>query len=229
MTRVAVVTGGSSGMGAACVRRYLAEGFAVASLDLAPSDRSDVLAIQLDVTDPVALQAAAERVTAELGAPVALVNAAGVYPPTTLETATVELYRRVFDSNVLGTVLATQAFAPGMAAGGAIVNFSSINAFTPSPGQLLYCAAKAAIVQLTKSLAIELGPRLRVNALAPGWVDTPGTQANERLAAAIPRIPLQRAASPEEMADLVFLLAGEERALYVTGETVVASGGLVFR
>ena len=112
MTRVAVVTGGSSGMGAACVRRYLAEGFAVASLDLAPSDRSDVLAIQLDVTDPVALQAAAERVTAELGAPVALVNAAGVYPPTTLETATVELYRRVFDSNVLGTVLATQAFAP---------------------------------------------------------------------------------------------------------------------
>ncbi len=229
MTRVAVVTGGSSGMGAACVRRYLDEGFAVASLDLAPADVEGVLAIGLDVTDAAALAAAAGRVADELGAPSALVNAAGVYPPTTLETTTVELYRRVFDSNVLGTVLTTQAFAPGMADGGAIVNFSSVNAFTPSAGQLLYGAAKAAIVQLTKSLALELGPRLRVNALAPGWVDTPGTRANERLAAAIPKIPLRRAASPDEMADLVFLLAGEGRALYVTGETVVASGGLVFR
>jgi|tagenome__1003787_1003787.scaffolds.fasta_scaffold20533866_2 NAD(P)-dependent dehydrogenase (short-subunit alcohol dehydrogenase family) len=229
MTRVAVVTGGSSGMGLACVRRYRAEGFAVASLDLASSTERDVLQVALDVTDPAALQAAAEHVRAELGAPVALVNAAGVYPPSTLATVTVDLYRRVFDVNVLGTLLATQAFAPVMADGGAVVNFSSINAFTPSAGQLLYCAAKAAIVQLTKSLALELGPRLRVNALAPGWVDTPGTRANERLEAAIPQIPLGRAAMPEEMADLVYLLAGEERALYVTGETVVASGGLVLR
>ncbi len=229
MTRVAVVTGGSSGMGLACVGRYRAEGFAVASLDLAPSAERDVLHVALDVTDPAALQAAAVQVRAELGAPVALVNAAGVYPPSTLETVTVDLYRRVFDINVLGTLLATQAFAPQMPDGGAIVNFSSINAFTPSPGQLLYCAAKAAIVQLTKSLALELGPRLRVNALAPGWVETPGTRANERLAAAIPRIPLGRAATPGEMADLVYLLAGEDRALYVTGETVVASGGLVLR
>jgi 3-oxoacyl-[acyl-carrier protein] reductase len=229
MTRVAVVTGGASGMGLACVRRYRAEGFAVASLDLSASRERDVLAIALDVTDANALVAAAAQVHGDLGAPVALVNAAGVYPPTTLETVTVGLYRRVFDINVLGTLLATQAFAPTMADGGAIVNFSSINAFTPSSGQLLYSAAKAAIVQLTKSLALELGPRLRVNALAPGWVDTPGTRANERLAAAIPRIPLGRAATPEEMADLVYLLAGEERALYVTGETVVASGGLVMR
>jgi len=229
MTQVAVVTGGSSGMGLACVRRYRAEGFAVASLDLAASGERDVLAIALDVTDPDALAAAAARIRAELGAPIALVNAAGVYPPTTLETVTVDLFRRVFDSNVLGTLLATQAFAPQMADGGAIVNFSSINAFQPSSGQLLYCAAKAAIVQLTRSLALELGPRLRVNALAPGWVDTPGTRANERLEAAIPRIPLGRAATPEEMADLVYLLAGEGRALYVTGETVVASGGLVMR
>jgi 3-oxoacyl-[acyl-carrier protein] reductase len=229
MTGVAVVTGGASGMGAACVRRYLDEGFAVASLDLSPAAAGGVLAIELDVTDAAALAAAATRVANALGTPTALVNAAGVNPPTTLETTTVDLYRRVFDSNVLGTVLTTQAFAPVMADGGAIVNFSSINAFTPSAGQLLYSAAKAAIVQLTRSLAIELGPRLRVNALAPGWVDTPGTRANERLAEAIPRIPLRRAASPEEMADLVFLLAGEERALYVTGETVVASGGLVFR
>ena len=229
MTRVAVVTGGSSGIGLACVRRYRAEGFAVASLDLAPSGERDVLAIALDVTGPDELATAAARVRAELGAPAALVNAAGVYPPSTLDTVTVDLYRRVFDSNVLGTLLATQAFAPVMADGGAIVNFSSINAFQPSSGQLLYCAAKAAIVQLTKSLAIELGPRLRVNALAPGWVDTPGTRANERLQAAIPRIPLGRAATPEEMADLVYLLAGEGRGLYVTGETLVASGGLVMR
>ena len=97
MTQVAVVTGGSSGMGLACVRRYRADGFAVASLDLAASGERDVLAIALDVTDPDALAAAAARIRAELGPPIALVNAAGVYPPTTLETVTVDLYRRVYD------------------------------------------------------------------------------------------------------------------------------------
>ena len=113
MTRVAVVTGGSSGMGAACVRRYLGRGVRGGVARPGAGRR------RRRARDPARRhrrrwrwQAAAERVTAELGAPVALVNAAGVYPPTTLETATVELYRRVFDSNVLGTVLATQAFAP---------------------------------------------------------------------------------------------------------------------
>ena len=125
---------------------------------------------------------------------------------------------------MLGTLLVTQAAAPHLVDGSAIVNFASIAAVVPSPGQLLYCASKAAIVALTRSLALELAPRVRVNALAPGWVDTPGNLATGRMEAALASVPLGRAATPEEMADLVWLLAGEGRAGDVTGETLTATG-----
>jgi 3-oxoacyl-[acyl-carrier protein] reductase len=220
---VAVVTGAASGMGRACAERFVAEGWQVAALDRVG------VAFTVDVTDAVAVAAAIERVVEELGAPKAVVNAAGVYPPSTLGTATTELYRRTFDVNVLGTLLVTQAAAPYLADGAAVVNFASIDAFVPSPGQLLYCASKAAVVALTRSLALELGPRVRVNALAPGWVDTPGNRATGRMEAALASVPLGRAATPEEMADLVWFLAGEGRAGYVTGETLTATGGSAFR
>ena len=142
----------------------------------------------------------------ELGPPKALVNAAGVYPPSTLETATVELYRRTFDVNV-GTILVTQAAAPHLVEDSAIVNFASDRRVHPSPGQLVYCASKAAVVALTRSLALELAPRVRVNALAPGWVDTPGTAPP---AGWRPRSVLRRARRhPAEIADLAWFLAGE--------------------
>jgi len=226
---VAVITGAASGMGWACAERFVAEGWQVAALDRADTDVDGALAVAVDVTDAAAVAAAIERVVAELGAPKAVVNAAGVYPPSTLQTATTELYRRTFDVNVLGTLLITQAAAPFLAAGAAVVNFASIDAFVPSPGQLLYCASKAAVVALTRSLALELGPHVRVNALAPGWVDTPGNRASERMEAALASVPLGRAATPEEMADLVWFLAGEGRAGYVTGETLTATGGSAFR
>ena len=154
---VAVVTGAASGMGRACAERFIAEGWQVAALDRAEADVGGALAVAADVTDAAAVTAAIERVVAELGAPKAVVNAAGVYPPSTLETATTELYRRTFDVNVLGTLLVTQAAAPHLTDGAAVVNFASIDAFVPSPGQLLYCASKAAVVALTRSLALELG------------------------------------------------------------------------
>jgi NAD(P)-dependent dehydrogenase (short-subunit alcohol dehydrogenase family) len=226
---VAVVTGAASGMGRASAERFLAEGWKVAALDRADADVGGALAISADVTDAAAVAVAIERVVAELGAPKAVVNAAGVYPPSTLETATTDLYRRTFDVNVLGTLLVTQAAAPYLVDGAGVVNFASIDAFVPSPGQLLYCASKAAVVALTRSLALELGPRVRVNALAPGWVDTPGNRATGRMEAALASVPLGRAATPDEMADLVWFLAGEGRAGYVTGETLTATGGSAFR
>jgi 3-oxoacyl-[acyl-carrier protein] reductase len=225
---VAIVTGAASGMGRACVERFAAEGWQTAGLDLA-ADGIATLDLAVDITDPAAVSAAVERVIAELGPPKALVNAAGVYPPSTLETASVELYRRTFDVNVLGTILVTQAVAPHLVEDGAIVNFASIDAFVPSPGQLVYCASKAAVVALTRSLALELAPRVRVNALAPGWVDTPGNRATGRMEAALASVPLQRAATSAEIADLVWFLAGEGRAAYVTGETLTATGGSAFR
>jgi NAD(P)-dependent dehydrogenase (short-subunit alcohol dehydrogenase family) len=226
---VAILTGAASGMGRACAERFVAEGWQVAALDRAEAELDGALAVAADVTDPAAVAAAVERVVSELGAPKALVNAAGVYPPSTLETATAELYRLTFDVNVLGTLLVTQAAAPHFADGAAVVNFASIDAFVPSPGQLLYCASKAAVVALTKSLALELGPRVRVNAIAPGWVDTPGNRVTGRMEAALESVPLGRAATPEEMADLVWFLGGEGRAGYVTGETLTATGGSAFR
>jgi 3-oxoacyl-[acyl-carrier protein] reductase len=226
---VAVVTGSASGMGRACAERFAAEGWSVAGLDLVPTELDGVLGLPADITDAGAVGAAVARVVGELGPPAALVNAAGIYPPTTLETATVELYRRTFDVNVLGTILVTQATAPHMPDGSAIVNFASIDAFVPSPGQLVYCASKAAVVALTRSLALELAPRIRVNGLAPGWVDTPGNRATGRMEAALADVPLGRAATPGEMADLVWFLAGEGRAAYVTGETITATGGSAFR
>jgi len=229
MSDVAIVTGAASGMGRACAERFAAEGWSVAGLDLAPADADGVLGIHVDITDADAVADAVARVRDELGPPSALVNAAGIYPPTTLETTSVEVYRSTFDVNVLGTILVTQATAPHMADGAAIVNFASIDAFVPSPGQLVYCASKAAVVALTRSLALELAPRIRVNALAPGWVDTPGNAATGRLEAARRTIPLGRAASTVEMADLVWFLAGEGRAGYVTGETIAATGGSGFR
>ncbi len=222
---VAIITGAASGMGRACAERFAAEGWQVAGLDLAPTAGG----YAVDITDADAVGATVARVVAELGPPSAVVNAAGIYPPTTLETASVELFRRTFDVNVLGTILVTQAAVPHMAVGGAIVNFASIDAFVPSPGQLVYCASKAAVVALTRSLALELAPRIRVNGIAPGWVDTPGNRATGRMEAALQAVPLGRAASPEEMADLVWFLAGEGRAGYVTGETIAATGGSAFR
>jgi 3-oxoacyl-[acyl-carrier protein] reductase len=226
---VALVTGAASGMGRACAERFAVEGWAVASLDLEPTRLDGVLDLVGDITDAGDVTAAVARVVEELGAPRSLVNAAGIYPPTTLETATVELYRRTFDVNVLGTLLVTQATATHMGQGGAIVNFASIDAFVPSPGQLVYCASKAAVVALTRSVALELAPRVRVNAIAPGWVDTPGNRVTGRMEAALADVPLGRAATPEEMADLVWFLAGEGRAAYVTGETIAATGGSAFR
>ena len=226
MSNVAIITGAASGMGRACAERFVAEGWKVAALDRAEAALDGVLSIQADVTDPAG---AVERAVTELGPLKAVVNAAGIYPPSTLESATVALYRKTFDVNVLGTLLVTQAAAPHLVDGGAIVNFASIDAFVPSPGQLLYCASKAAVVALTRSLALELAPRVRVNAIAPGWVDTPGNAATGRMEAALASVPLGRAATPEEMADLVWFLAGEGRATYVTGETLTATGGSAFR
>ncbi len=175
-------------------------------------------------------RAAVERAVAEAGPIDAVANVAGVYPPTTLETYTEDLYRTIFDINVLGVVNVTAACVPHMVPGSSIVNFASVDAFTVSPGQLLYGASKAAVVMLTKSLALELAPRgIRVNGIAPGWVNTPGNAATGRMAAAAASIPLGRVAEPEEIAEWVWLLTGSGAAGFVSGETVVISGADVLR
>jgi NAD(P)-dependent dehydrogenase (short-subunit alcohol dehydrogenase family) len=142
---------------------------------------------------------------------------------------TEDLYRRIFDVNVLGILNTTAEAVAYMPNGGAVVNFASVDAFAVSPGQLLYGASKAAVVMLTKELALELAPRgIRVNAIAPGWVNTPGNAATGRMEATSAGIPLGRVAEPEEIARWVAILASPD-ASFMTGETIVLSGGDVLR
>ncbi len=179
--------------------------------------------------DPDARELTDGAAVADLNGVALVANVAGVYPPSTLETYSEEMYRRTFDINVLGTLNVIAEARRYLRAGSTVVNFASVDAFTVSPGQLLYGASKAAVVMLTKELALELAPeRIRVNAIAPGWVDTPGNAATGRMDIAAASIPLGRVATPTEIAAWVLMLAGTD-ASFMTGETLVLSGGDVLR
>jgi 3-oxoacyl-[acyl-carrier protein] reductase len=229
----ALVTGTASGMGQATAQLLLDEGWTVLALDREPGPldetSGDARPFQVDVTDRSQVRAAIEQ-GLEPGQPIDLVaNIAGIYPPSTLADFTEERYRRVFDVNVLGVLNVAAEAVAHLGSSGSIVNFASVDAFAVSPGQLLYGASKAAVVMLTKELAVELAPRgIRVNAIAPGWVDTPGNRATGRMVAAAAAIPLGRVARPAEIARWVLLLAGPD-AGFMTGETLVLSGGDVIR
>ncbi|MFY9219311.1 MAG: SDR family oxidoreductase, partial [Candidatus Nanopelagicales bacterium] len=185
--------------------------------------------LTVDIRDGEAVSAVVGAAVASTGID-AVANIAGVYPPTTLQTFTVEHFRTIFDVNVLGLLHVTRAAVAHMNPGSAIVNFASVDAFTVSPGQLLYGASKAAVVMLTKELALELAPRgIRVNGIAPGWVDTPGNAATGRMAEAAASIPLGRVAAPAEVAEWVWILTGSGMAGFVDGETIVMSGADVMR
>ncbi len=236
MSSTAIVTGTGSGMGLATARCFVDHGWSVLGVDRdgdALDTASQVVGpaftpLVADVTDRASLESA--LATEVVGREVkAVVNAAGVYPPSTLADFTEGLYRRVFDINVLGTLNVCAVVAPLLkaAGGGGIVNFASVDALAVSPGQLVYSASKAAVMSVTRSLAVELAPDgITVNGVAPGWVDTPGNAATGRMSGAAATIPLGRVADPAEIAHWVFQLA---RGSYVTGETLVISGGSLIR
>ena len=232
-TGTVIVTGAASGMGLSTAEVFLGKGWTVVGIDVAAAapveGAGTFVPVVADVRDREALTAALDAAIPADGAVHAVANIAGVYPPTTLESYDEATFRRIFDINVLGVLNVTAAARPRMSAGAAIVNFASVDAFTVSPGQLLYGASKAAVVMLTKSLALELAPAgIRVNGIAPGWVATPGNAATGRMDAAAASIPIGRVARPEEIAGWVWLLAGAQ-AGFMTGETVVLSGGDVMR
>jgi meso-butanediol dehydrogenase/(S,S)-butanediol dehydrogenase/diacetyl reductase len=239
--RVVVVAGGASGIGAACCTRFAAAGDRVVVLDLAdPSNLSlpaGASALRVDVRDSAACDAAIGGVVAEHGGIGALVNAAGVITRATALDTTDEDWHRQFAVNVDGTFFLSRAVTRAMVetgAGGAIVNIASMWGTVGGTGHAAYCAAKGAVVQLTRAMALDhAGAGVRINAVCPGEVDTPMLRAGGRAAAlsdaeiaalGSSSIPLGRVASPGEIASVIEFLASPG-ASYMTGAIVAVDAG----
>ena len=245
-SRVAIVTGAARGIGAATALRLAQDGFAVAVLDLEEAagkatvdaieaEGGRALAVGADVSDADLVQAAVDRVAAELGAPTVLVNNAGVTRDNLLFRMTEADWDTVMNVHLRGAFLMTRAAQKYMidTKWGRIVNLSSISALG-NRGQANYSAAKAGLQGFTKTLAIELGKfGVTANAIAPGFIQTEMTKATaERLGVSFEdfiafnakEIPVGRVGQPEDIAHLVSFFASEG-AGFVSGQVVYAAGG----
>ena len=244
--RVAVVTGAARGIGAAVAARLAADGNSVAVIDLNEADTADTVhsihgaggqavGIGADVSDSAAVQAAVDRIAAELGAPTILVNNAGILRDNLLFKMPDADWDAVMGVHLRGAFLmsrAVQAYQV-QAKWGRIINLSSTSALG-NRGQANYAAAKAGIQGFTKTLAIELGRyNVTVNAIAPGFIQTDMTRATaERLgvpfddfvAAAAQEIPVGRAGTPADIAAAASFFAREE-ASFVSGQVLYVAGG----
>ena len=238
--QVVLVTGSSSGIGAATAHQFAAAGATVVvnSATSVEAGRAvaaelpDATYVQADVSDEADCTRLVADVIAAHGRLDVLVNNAGttaVIPHGDLEAATADVWRRIFDVNVIGTWQLTVAAVPHLRAAGRgqVVNVSSLAGTRPVGSSIPYACSKAALSHLTRLLANTLGPDIRVNAVAPGLVDTPWT-ADWDLVREFVRAqsPLQRPATPDDVAEVLLGLA---RASYVTGQVVLVDGGLSLR
>jgi 3-oxoacyl-[acyl-carrier protein] reductase len=228
--RVALVTGGSSGIGAAVAARLAAEGARVASLDLADGAPAGVLGLAGDVSSSAEIEAAVARVESELGPLDVLVCSAGI-TGSSLRTVDVDdlEWRRVFAINSDGVFFCNRAVAAGMSERGygRIVNVASIAGKEGNPMAAAYSASKASVIALTKAIGKDLaGTGVLVNAIAPAVIETPllAGMSEEHIQYMVERIPMGRLGSVDEVAALVCWLASEECS-FSTGATYDISGG----
>jgi NAD(P)-dependent dehydrogenase (short-subunit alcohol dehydrogenase family) len=245
---VVAITGSAHGIGRATALRFASEGAHVAVIDLRDDEGAEVARTcteagrqsryyHCDVTDPAEVTAVVERVAAELG-PIDVLhaNAGRLRAGTALETDLDE-WSRILAVNVTGMYLVVRAAVPVMRQpGGAIVTTGSISGLFGEPALTAYTASKAAVVNMTRSLAIDLAAAgIRVNCVCPGWVDTGFNDPQfehdqlsaDDITALIERtVPMRRQGEPEEMAAAVAFLASAD-ASYITGQTLVVDGGLL--
>jgi NAD(P)-dependent dehydrogenase (short-subunit alcohol dehydrogenase family) len=228
--KVALVTGGSRGIGRAIARRLAAAGASVVVCGRSPAELPDEIQfVACDVRDPAAVQTMMDEIVDRLGRLDIVVNNAGGSPQAEAATASPRFSESVVALNLLAPLYVSQAaYRHLQAHGGAIVNISSVSALRPSPGTAVYAAAKAGVLALTRSLAHEWGPAVRMNAVVVGYVQTEAaemTYGDEAAQAAIgANIAAKRLGTADEVAEAVLFLASS-RASYITGAALEVHGG----
>ncbi len=242
--KVAVVTGASKGIGANIAKALAAEGAAVVVNYASSKEGADrvvaeiaarggkAVAVQGDVSKAADVDRIFAETKKKFGTLDVLVNNAGVYEFTPLAEVTEEKFHRLFNTNVLGLLLATRAaeklFGPE---GGSVINIGSVVSRITPPGSSVYSATKGAVDAVTGVLARELGPKkIRVNSINPGMVETEGVHSAGFIGSdfekgAVAQTPLGRIAQPEDIAPLAVFLASADSG-WLTGETLLASGGM---
>lgn len=242
--KVAVVTGASKGIGAAIAKQLAGDGASVVVnystsregaekvVSEITRDGGKAIAVGGSVQNEEDVSKLFRDTKNAYGKVDILVNNAGVYAFGALEEITAQEYKRIYDTNVLGLLLATKAALPLFPAeGGSVVNISSVVSTVAPPASSVYSSTKGAVDTITKSLAKELGPRkIRVNAINPGVVHTEGTQSagidgSDFEKHALTITPLGRVGQPQDIALPVAFLASDD-ARWITGETIIVSGGL---
>ncbi|TVV75967.1 SDR family NAD(P)-dependent oxidoreductase [Sphingomonas solaris] len=234
-----VVTGAASGIGLATARLLVEAGARVAMLDVS-EERVKALAaavgadaIICDVSDARQIEAAAVLAEQVLDGVDGIVNAAGILAMSPFEAISADMWHRTLAVNLTGPMLLSQALLPALrrAASATIVNVASIGGIRPGRGAGAYAASKAGLVALSKAMAVELGPRIRVNVVCPGTIETPmsdglllDTTIRERL---VSSNMLQRLGQASEIADAIVFLTGGASS-YVNGSTLVVDGGYTF-
>ncbi|KQM78418.1 SDR family NAD(P)-dependent oxidoreductase [Xylophilus sp. Leaf220] len=240
--KVAIVTGSSKGIGAGIAERLAGDGAAVVVNYSRSAEDADTVvqriaaagghavAVKADLSQPAQIQPLVDAAVAHFGRLDILVNNAGVYKVDSLESLSAESFDEHFALNVRGLLLATQAAARVLPAGGVVVNISSGLAKSPYPVVHVYSATKGAVDTLTRSLALELGPRaIRVVGIAPGFVKTEGNaeSAKDMADFLVGKTPLGRVGMPADIAAAVAFAVSDD-AGWITGTTVDVSGGMVF-
>jgi 3-oxoacyl-[acyl-carrier protein] reductase len=233
---VALVTGGAGGIGTAINQRLAASGWQVVAGDLAPAleandpSGENILGFELDVTDRASVRRCVDR-AAGMGSLRGVVNCAGVVRFTPMSGFEDADASQVWEVNVAGSARVSSAASARMTDGGAIVNFSSVTGYVGRlQGASLYGASKAGLIAFTRYLAVELAPQgIRVNGLAPGYIDVPMSPSMQAISGGeeevIKQVPLNRLGGTAEMAEIVeFLLS--DRSSYINGETILADGGV---
>lgn len=236
MAQTVFITGGSRGIGAACVRAFAAAGWQVAftyrvSRETAGAlaDETGALALCADLHEEAAIRRAAAEARGHFGAPDAVVCNAGVAEQKLFQDITDADWQRMLDVNLLGAVRTIRALLPDLLhrKSGSIVTVSSVWGQTGASCESHYAASKAALIGLTKSLAQELGPSgIRVNCVAPGVIDTEmnAMHSGETMQALAMETPLGRIGTAAEVADSVLYLCSE-RASFITGQVLGVTGG----